>query len=168
MNLMSAQPNPISSILIWIDSLPPELRETVALLVLSNVPDFKMPEDFLENGRTTSLLQEWLSMESKTKQHIIGKTIIFRSLVNYRCCNLFSKEYREINRDSTKQFKEDLLAKGNETLAKKIDSSLQREPLRSAQWLKAAQSWEELSRTDISDVALKRYEFKNLPGLPKV
>jgi hypothetical protein len=161
----ATQQHPFEAILGWLDSLPPDLRHTIALVVLLHVPDLTKPDDWSDRDGGETVLREWLSPTQRRAATVVGKAVIFRAILCFKCKNFFSKDRQESIREWQLQFREHLVETGNNDFAEKIGDHLQQLPLRQAHWTKAAQSWDRLCDTDLSDGALELYEHENPPRL---
>ena len=64
----ATQQHPFEAILGWLDSLPPDLRHTIALVVLLHVPDLTKPDDWSDRDGGETVLREWLS-HLKTRRY---------------------------------------------------------------------------------------------------
>jgi hypothetical protein len=160
---MNIQRHPFEAVLGWLDSLPPDLRHTISAVVLLLIPDLPKPDDWFDRDSGESILREWLSPAQRRASTVVGKAVTFRSIVDFKCKNFFAKDRQESIRDWQLQFREHLVARGNHDFAEKIGDHLQQLPLRNAHWTKAAQAWDRLCDTHLSDAALELYERENPP-----
>ena len=157
--------HPFEAILTWYNSLPPDFRKIVALLVLVHLPDFEVPEDMSLTDDSEACFRRWIALEQTHPATIVGKALIFRAIVDFTCRNFFFKERQESIKNWNLGFREHLLQKEDYEFAEKVEHMVEQMPLRNAHWLKAAESWQQLCMTDISDVALELYKYNNHPKL---
>jgi len=158
---MSAQQHPFEAISGWLDTLPPDLRNTVASCVLLYVPALVRDDDWLE--RADEVLREWLCPTQKRAVDVIGKAVTFRALVNFACRNFLEKDRRDASVPQNLWMQEYFNQKGNIELAKKLGDFTRQLPLRNAHWAKAEEGWRQLCATGLSDARLELYERLNPP-----
>jgi len=148
--------DPISAIVSWLDAQPPEVKDTIAILVMMRLPEFEL---FSHHLNILPELYKWLQEDERDRLLVTtGKAVIFRALVNFTCRRHFSKEgWDEMTGDNA-WIKDQVAGEGQEDVANMAATLLQGVPFRKALWLKAARSWEQLCANDLSDEALARFQ----------
>lgn len=157
---MTELPNPLLSIVNWLDQLPPDHRHTLSAMVVHHLPDIVLPTQAYYTDGGAEFLRGWLSDPKDDISVIIGKVVIMRALIDFTCNDRFTKTGQELSEIKFSESINYALEKGHDELAAKMAHSQSQSPLRNAQWSKAGDAWKELCKTELSDESLRTLQLE--------
>ena len=149
--------SPLQDISRWFESLPPDLRQTIAVISLQYIEAIDAPAGALYEDGGENALKIWLTCRELPVSILIGRAAYFRAVVNLKCKKLFAAGSPDAVK-SDERFIEHIRATDNSQLLEMQLNRIQRLPLSDRMWQKAGVAWEALLRSSLSDASLNGYE----------
>jgi hypothetical protein len=151
---------PTERIAEWLQHQVPEVRATIAFVVLGFQGDATsaMSPDALQE------LLSWIDTKERGKTVTLGRALTFRAVVEYSCGLKFSAD----GWTEAEGFYDRILADAEagdaeaQRFSQETERTLHGIPFRAAQWARAGKSWRTLVDEHLSDEMLRQWELKNL------
>ena len=155
--------SPTEQFLAWYDSLPKDVRETVAFFLADLMPGQALRGHSIGDS-VHGLRERLLALAEQSGRANAGLAVAVGALVDFIMIGRSTKEDWSKKKESNKDVVEDALAEGDQDIADTVRRQLEQLPFRSRQWLNAAQTWDSLRNGPLSPTAIHIWLDANLIG----